>query len=191
MLRGQRRPKPLAHRTSVLLSDQPEHLLPKLLRVTVIRRPPRAAVLQSGGPFLAIALPQSLRLPVAHLHQPPGIDHQQLLALHARQHFDPLQLPLAHLRSPQADLRKKVSLRGHFYRGEKGTLSLRFNTKPHPRRCSPISYESGSRAKKRRRDKYSGDGLECGPYGRSEACSFSMGPDGLLRKEDSCGDAHS
>src|SRR3974390_558540 len=142
MLRGRLRPKPFAHRTSVLLSDQPEHLLPKLLRVTVIRRPPRAAVLQTGGAFLAIALPQSLRLPVAHLHQPPGINHTQLLASHPRQNFHPCQLPLAHLRPPQADLLKELSLRGHFYRGQKGTLSLRFNTRgraAHP--CgSPCAY---------------------------------------------------
>src|SRR5215472_4875183 len=127
MLRGQRRPKPFAHCTPVLLPDHPEHLLPKLLRVTVIRTPPRAAVLQPCGAFLAITLPQSLRLPVAHLHEPPGIDHTQLLASHPRQNFHPCQLPLAHLRPPQADLPKELSLRGHFYRGEKGTLSLRLN----------------------------------------------------------------
>src|SRR5437879_1907994 len=134
VLRRQRGPEALTDRPTVLLAHQPQHLLPKLLLVSTIRWPSRAAVLQTRGAFLPIPLPQPLRLPAAHAHQPRRIHHPQLLAAHSRQHFYSSQLPLAHLRPPQSDLLSEVLLRGHFYRGQKGTLSSRRNSRGRIRR---------------------------------------------------------
>src|SRR5437899_2284120 len=130
VLRRQRRREALTDRPTVLLAHQPQHLLPKLLFVSTIRWPSRAAVLQTRGAFLPIPLPQPLPLPAAHAHQPRRIHHPQLLAAHSRQHFYSSQLPLAHLRPPQSDLLSEVLLRGHFYRAQKGTLSSRRNSCP-------------------------------------------------------------
>src|SRR5712672_2945356 len=124
----QRRPKALAHRSAVLFPHLPQHLLSKLLVVGAIRASPRVAMLQPRSSFLPIPLPQPLGLPVAHPQQSTGIHDPQLLAAHSSQHFHSSQLPLAHLRSPQSDLLSEVLLRGHFYRGQKGTLSPRENT---------------------------------------------------------------
>src|SRR3989475_927264 len=63
VLRRQRRPEALTDRPTVLLAHQPQHLLPKLLLVSTIRWPSRAAVLQTRGAFLPIPLPQPLPLP--------------------------------------------------------------------------------------------------------------------------------
>src|SRR2546425_6538824 len=52
----------------------------------------------------------------------------QLLALHSRQHFHSPQLTAAHRCSPQCGLLPRPLIRGHFNRGEKGTLSSRYNT---------------------------------------------------------------
>src|SRR5258706_342774 len=123
----QRRPKALAHRSAVLFPHLPQHLLSKLLVVGAIRASPRVAMLQPRSSFLPIPLPQPLGLPVAHPQQSTGIHDPQLLAAHSSQHFHSSQLPLAHLRSPQSDLLSEVLLRGHFYRGQKGTLSPRDN----------------------------------------------------------------
>src|SRR5207244_12593954 len=60
-------------------------------------------------------------------------------AAHSRQHFYSSQLPLAHLRPPQSDLLSEVLLRGHFYRGQKGTLSSRRNTSNRPGRGCVLS----------------------------------------------------
>src|SRR6266481_2679986 len=123
----QRRPKALAYRSAVLFPHLPQHLLSKLLVVGAIRASPRVAMLQPRSSFLPIPLPQPLGLPVAHPQQSTGIHDPQLLAAHSSQHFHSSQLPLAHLRSPQSDLLSEVLLRGHFYRGQKGTLSPRDN----------------------------------------------------------------
>src|SRR2546427_12521662 len=53
----------------------------------------------------------------------------QLLALHSRQHFHSPQLTAAHRCSPQCGLLPRPSIRGHFYRGEKGTLSSWYKTR--------------------------------------------------------------
>src|SRR5207248_6553721 len=87
--RRPRGPEALAHRSAVLLPHQPQHFLPKLLVVSAIRCSPRAAVLQTRCPFLAIALPQPLRLPVTHAQELGRIHHPQLLALHPRQYPHP------------------------------------------------------------------------------------------------------
>src|SRR5262249_10735991 len=100
----------------------------KLRVVSVIRGLPCAAVLQARSTFLPVAFPQALCLPIAHAHQPRCIHHTQLPTPYARQHLYSSQLPLAHLRPPQSDLLSEVLLRGHFYRGQKGTLSSRYNT---------------------------------------------------------------
>src|SRR5947209_5786223 len=139
VLRRQRRPEALTDRPTVLLAHQPQHLLPKLLLVSTIRWLSRAAVLQTRGAFLPIPLPQPLGLPAAHAHQPRRIHHPQLLAAHSRQHFYSSQLPLAHLRPPQSDLLSEVLLGGHFYRGQKGTLSSRRN---RGECCESLSGES-------------------------------------------------
>src|SRR5207253_3554185 len=112
-LRRQRRPEALTDRPTVLLAHQPHHLLPKLLLVSTIRWPPRAAVLQTRGAFLPIPLPQPLGLPVTHAHQPRRIHHPQLLAPHSCQHFYSSQLPLAHLHPPQSDLLSEVRSEEH------------------------------------------------------------------------------
>src|SRR5207244_8374614 len=63
-------------------------------------------------------------------------------AAHSRQHFYSSQLPLAHLRPPQSDLLSEVLLRGHFYRGQKGTLSSRRNTSNRPGRGCVLDRKS-------------------------------------------------
>src|SRR5260370_3513663 len=93
-----------------------------------MRVSPRGGVLPPRRSFVPIPLPQPLRLSVAHAQQSTGIHDPQLLAPHPRQYLHSSQLPLAHLRSPQSDLLSEVLLRGHFYRGEKGTLSSRDNS---------------------------------------------------------------
>src|SRR2546423_1378090 len=60
--------------------------------------------------------------------QPRRIHQPQLLASHPCERLHPSQLSLAHLCPPQSDLLMEILLGGHFYRGQKGTLSLRFNT---------------------------------------------------------------
>src|SRR5438309_3710379 len=127
MFRRQRRPATLAHGPTVLLPHQMQHLPPKLRVVSTIRDPSCAAMLQTRSPLFPIPLPQPLRLPVAQAHQPRRIHHPQLLAAHSGQHLDSPQLPLAHLCPPQSGLLSEVVLRGHFYRGQKGTLSSRYN----------------------------------------------------------------
>jgi len=69
MLGRQGRPETLSYRPAILLSYQPQHLLPELLAVRSVRPPPRTAVLQPRCPFLPVPLPQPLRLPVAQPHQ--------------------------------------------------------------------------------------------------------------------------
>src|SRR5258706_14226837 len=124
-----RRRKALPSRSAVLSPPLPQHLLSKLLVVGAFRASPRVAMLHPRSSFLPIPLPQPLGLPVAHPQQSTGIHDPQLLAAHSSQHFHSSQLPLAHLRSPQSDLLSEVLLRGHFYRGQKGTLSPRDNTR--------------------------------------------------------------
>src|SRR5437870_13743664 len=53
----------------------------------------------------------------------------QLLALHSRQHYHSPQLTAADRCSPQCGLFPRPSIKGHFNRGEKGTLSSRYNTR--------------------------------------------------------------
>src|ERR1700741_3872522 len=131
MLRRQRWPKALAHDPAVLLPYQLHYLLPEIPLMGPIRRLSRAAVLQPRRPFLPIALPQPLHLPVAPAHPPASIHQQQLPTASPRQPSHPFQLPPAHLRPPQSDLLSEVSLGGHFYRGQKGTLSSRYNRVAH------------------------------------------------------------
>src|SRR6266581_4687669 len=146
MFRRQRRPETLAHPTAVLFPDPPQHRAPKFPLVSTMRACSGTAMLQTCGAFLPIALPQPLRLPVAHAHQPRRIHHPQLLAAHSCQHLHPSQLPLAHLCPPQSGLLSEVVLRGHFYRGQKGTLSSRYNRALirtlHPAPCPRVSSES-------------------------------------------------
>src|SRR5215469_657912 len=122
MLGCQSRTKTLAYRPPILLPHQLQYLLPKFRFMSMVRGPTHTAMLQPCGALLPISLPQSLRLPVAHLQELAGIYNPQMLAPHTRQHFHPSQLPLAHLCPPQSDLLSEVLLRGHFYFGEKGTL---------------------------------------------------------------------
>src|ERR1700687_5670702 len=122
------RPKPPAPPPAVFSPPPPQHLLSKLLVVSAIRASSRTAVLQPRSSFLPIPLPQPLRLPVAHAQQSTGIQDPQLFAAHPRQYLHSSQLPFAHLCPPQSDLLSEVLLRGHFYRGQKGTLSSRDNS---------------------------------------------------------------
>jgi len=128
VLRCQCRTEALAHCPAVFLPHQMHYLPPKRRVVRAIGYPPCTTMPQSRRPFFPVALPQPLRLPVAHAQQSPCIHHPQLLALHTCQHFHPAQLPLAHLCPPQSDLLPEVLLRGHFYRGQKGTLPSRYNS---------------------------------------------------------------
>src|SRR5204863_9852025 len=104
VFRRQRRSETLAHRPTVLLPHQPQRLLSELRIVSAIRRSPRAAVLQSRGPVLPIALPHPLRLPVAQPHKSRRIHHEQLLAPHPLHHSHSFQLPSAQFGPPQSDL---------------------------------------------------------------------------------------
>src|SRR5579863_427357 len=141
MLGGQRRAETLAHRSAVLLPHPMQHPAPKFLPIAAVGSAPRAAVLQTCRTFLAIALPQPLGLAITDVQQPARIDDPQLPTAHSRQHFHPSQFLLTHLCPPQSDLLSEVVLRGHFYRGEKGTLSARNNrffhraTRLNVRRC--------------------------------------------------------
>src|ERR1700740_2682650 len=128
MLGGQRRPETFPYRPAILLAHQMQHLAPKLLPIAPVGSAPRAAVLQTRRTFLAVALPQPLGLPITHPQQSTRIDHAQLRAAHPRQHFDSPQFLLTHLCPPQSGLLSEVLLRGHFYRGQKGTLSARHNS---------------------------------------------------------------
>src|SRR5207302_5508005 len=127
MFGGQRRPEALPHLAAVLLPHPPQHLLAKRPRLGPSARPPHVAMLQPGRPCAAIPPPQPLRLPITHLQQRRRVHQLQLLALHSRQHFHSPQLTAAHRCSPQCGLLPRPSIRGHFYRGEKGTLSSRYN----------------------------------------------------------------
>jgi hypothetical protein len=79
---------------------------------------------QSRGTFFAIALPQPLRLPVAHAHRLARVHHPQLLAAHSCQHFDSPQFLLAHLGSPQSDL-SILEKRGHYNLGATAGQKIR------------------------------------------------------------------
>src|SRR6516164_3607477 len=129
MLGCQSRTKTLAYRSPILLPHQLQYFLSKFHFMSMVRGPTHTAMLQPCGAPLPISLPQSLRLPVAHLQELAGIYNPQMLAPHTRQHFHPSQLPLAHLCPPQSDLLSEVLLRGHFYFGEKGTLLSWNNSK--------------------------------------------------------------
>src|SRR2546422_4852917 len=120
-----------AHLAAVLLSHPPQHLLAKRPQLGPRARPPHVAMLQPGRPFAAIPPPQPLRLPITHLQQRRRVHQLQLLALHSRQHFHSPQLTAAHRCSPQCGLLPRPLIRGHFNRGEKGTLSSRYNTTVH------------------------------------------------------------
>src|SRR3984893_18555362 len=128
MLGRQRWPKPLAYRPAVFLPHPLQHFPPKLLLRSAMRWLPCAAVLQSRSSLFPIPLPQSLRLPVTHTQQPAHVHNFQLPAPYTSQHFYTSQFPLAHRCPPQSDRLSEVLLRGHFYRGQKGTLSSRHNT---------------------------------------------------------------
>src|ERR1700728_583323 len=143
MLSRQRRTKTFAHRSAVLLPHQTQYPAPKFLPVTAVGNAPRAAVLQTRRTFLAIALPQPLGLAITDVQQPTRIDDPQLRAAHARQHFHSSQFLLTHLCPPQSDLLSEVVLRGHFYRGEKGTLLSWRNISSGRRRGPPVSDSRG------------------------------------------------
>src|ERR1700719_266014 len=129
MFRCQRRPKTLTYRTAILLSHQLQCLLSEFRFVGMMRTLSRVAMLQPSGSFFAKPLPQTLGLPVTDPQQACCVRHPQFLALHTCQHFHTPQLFLAHPRPPQSDLLLEVLLGGHFYRGQKGTLSSWFNRK--------------------------------------------------------------
>src|SRR5579859_3817727 len=131
MFGRQRRTKPLSLAFPVLLSHQLHHPPTKFLRLGSRTDSSRTAMLQPLGPFLAIPLPQPLRLPVTYSHQTRCIPHLQLLALHSRQHFHTSQFPLAHPDSPHPASFRGRSLgdisiedkRGHYHRGTTQLLS--------------------------------------------------------------------
>ena len=90
-----------------------------------------------------VPFPQPLCLTVAHAHQ--------LTCIH------PSQFSLAHLCPPQSDLLFEVLLvllGGHFYRGQKGTLSLRFNTLSSQKKAfserQSLKFDSGGTSQLRR-----------------------------------------
>src|SRR5205823_8062611 len=65
--------------------------------------------------------------PVTHA-QELGRIHHPSSSLFTRASTPPAQFLLAHPRPPQSDLLSEILLRGHFYRGQKGTLSSRYNS---------------------------------------------------------------
>src|SRR6202521_4153098 len=125
MLGRQRRTKSLSLPSSILFPHQLQHPPTKLRRLSPRADTSRIAMPQPWGPFLPIALPQPLRLPVTHPEQTRGIYHLQLFALHSRKHFYPTQFPLAHPHSPHpASFRGRLlgdisieEKRGHYHRG--------------------------------------------------------------------------
>src|SRR5262249_37378805 len=79
----QRRSKPFSFRSRILLPDQPQHLPPEFLGLRPIRTSACAAMLQPFGSFFPIALPQPLRLPIAHLQHLRCVYQPQRPALHS------------------------------------------------------------------------------------------------------------
>ncbi len=116
------------HRSAVLLPHHRSTWRRNFLVVRAIRAPSRAAVLQPRR-----ALPPDTASTTASpagnspAASPARIHHPQLLTCHPRQHFHPAQFLLAHLCPPQSGLLSEAVIRGHFYRGQKGTLSSRHN----------------------------------------------------------------
>src|SRR2546427_475466 len=149
---GRRRPEARPPLAAVLPPPPPQHLLAKRPRLGPSARPPHVAMLQPGRPFAAIPPPQPLRLPITHLQQRRRVHQLQLLALHSRQHFHSPQLTAAHRCSPQCGLLPRPLIRGHFNRGEKGTLSSRYNSRgaqnvrvEYPSRATPRAQDYGSK----------------------------------------------
>src|SRR2546426_12145081 len=77
-----------------------------------------------------------------------------------RSHFHSPQLTAAHRCSPQCGLLPRPLIRGHFNRGEKGTLSSRYNS----RGAQNVRVEYPSRARPRAQDY---GGKQCGRDGPS------------------------
>src|SRR5215472_2084277 len=117
MLDRQRRPE-----TAVLFFHFSQNLLAFLFRPSAVGNPPRVAMLQARRSAGLVALPQPLGLPVTYSHQLRRVPDAQLSALHPGQHPAPLQLFPAQCRPPNWPP-SEVIIRGHFYRGLKGTLS--------------------------------------------------------------------
>src|ERR1700693_4365264 len=121
-------PKPLLFRSRILLPDELQHLPSEFLWFRSIRASSCTAVLEPFDSFFAISLPESLRLPVAHLQHLRSVYQSQRPALHSRQPLCSSQFPRTHRCPLQPDLLRRSQCRGHFYWGLKGTLSKRFNT---------------------------------------------------------------
>src|ERR1700693_6266055 len=120
--------KPVLFRARILRPVGRRPLPWQFLWFRSIRASSCTAVLEPFGSFFAISLPESLRLPVAHLQHLRSVYQSQRPALHSRQHLCSSQFPRTHRCPLQPDLLRRSQCRGHFYWGLKGTLSKRFNT---------------------------------------------------------------
>src|SRR5216683_3497093 len=94
----------------------------------MVGRPSRAAMLQTARSFLPVAPPKALGLTVAELQNLRSIQQSQRPAGHLPEHFHASQLLGAHGCPLHRTLLRRLQFRGHFYRGQKGTLSKRFNS---------------------------------------------------------------
>jgi hypothetical protein len=100
----------------ILLPNQLQHLPPEFLGLRAVRTSSCAAVLQSLGSFVAISLPQPLRLPIAQLQHLRCVYQPQRLPLHSPQNLGSSKFPCSHRRPLQPDLLRR-SQEGTFLMG--------------------------------------------------------------------------
>src|SRR6476469_643828 len=96
VLSRQSRTKSLPHFPAVLLSNQRHRSLTQLPCFAPVRTPSSTAVHQPLRALLPVSFPDTLCLPIAHLHQRRRIPQSNLSPADAAHHFVPLQLPHTH-----------------------------------------------------------------------------------------------
>src|SRR5258708_1856164 len=128
MLRRQRGTKTLSDSSPVMVPHQLQNLLAQGQRLGPMRPLPRVPMLQPHRSTFPIAALDTFRLPVTHPQQHCRIPQLQISTLDPAHHFHSVKFFLAHGFSPQSSPPYRGQLRGHFYRGQKGTLSKWYNT---------------------------------------------------------------
>src|SRR6266478_2053113 len=123
------RPETFLQAAGILRANQLQNLFAERSWLGMVGRPSRAAMLQTARSFLPVAPPKALGLTVAELQNLRSIQQSQRPAGHLPEHFHASQLLGAHGCPLHRTLLRRLQFRGHFYRGQKGTLSKRFNRK--------------------------------------------------------------
>src|SRR6266478_2165251 len=123
------RPETFLQSAGILRANQLQNLFAERSWLGMVGRPSRAAMLQTARSFLPVAPPKALGLTVAELQNLRSIQQSQRPAGHLPEHFHASQLLGAHGCPLHRTLLRRLQFRGHFYRGQKGTLSKRFNSR--------------------------------------------------------------